>query len=357
MGTGITSILLYTLPYNAGWLRHVATAIFCLNIIYFLVFLLIAALRYILYPEIFGVMLRHPAQSMFLGTLPMGMATLVNMFCFVCVPAWGDAAAYFAFAIWVVDAILSIVIALGVPFVFMTRPQPAELASMTAGWLLPIVSCVVAAASGGIVAEILPHPYLALGTILASYVLWGIGVPLALMVIVIYLQRLMLHKLPPKAVILSVFLPLGPLGQGGFGIQKLGAVSKTIFPETSSLDARAGDILYTLGFLVGLVMWAFGIVWVSFALASLVRTRRFPFNLSWWGLTFPLGVYATCTCQLGKELPSTFFDVVGTIFSLIVLIMWLLVSAFTYRGIYRGDIFVAPCLKDLGQSSPRQQNA
>lgn len=88
---------------------------------------------------------------------------------------------------------------------------------MTAVWLLPIVCCVVAAASGAIVADVLPNPQHALWTILASYILWGIGVPLAMMVMVIYFQRLTLHKLPPKAVIVSVFLPLGPLGQGGFG--------------------------------------------------------------------------------------------------------------------------------------------
>ena len=99
----------------------------------------------------------------------------------------------------------------------MTRRNGLDLSSMTAAWLLPIVSCVVAAASGAIVADILPEPQLSLGTILASYILWGIGFPLALMVICIYLQRLMFYKLPPKAALVSVFLPLGPLGQGGLG--------------------------------------------------------------------------------------------------------------------------------------------
>lgn len=88
---------------------------------------------------------------------------------------------------------------------------------MTAVWLLPIVSCIVAASSGAIVAEVLPDEQYALWTVFTSYVLWGIGLPLAMMVMVIYLQRLTLHKLPPKAVIVSVFLPLGPLGQGGYG--------------------------------------------------------------------------------------------------------------------------------------------
>jgi tellurite resistance protein TehA-like permease len=99
----------------------------------------------------------------------------------------------------------------------MAHGNETQLSSMTAVWLLPIVSCVVAASSGAIVADVLPNPQHALWTVLVSYVLWGIGVPLAMMVMVIYLQRLTLHKLPPKAVIVSVFLPLGPLGQGGYG--------------------------------------------------------------------------------------------------------------------------------------------
>lgn len=88
---------------------------------------------------------------------------------------------------------------------------------MGAAWLLPILACVVAATSGSIVAEVLPHPEYALETLVASYILWGVGVRLALMVIAIYLMRLMLHKLPAKAVIVSTFLPLGPLGQGSYG--------------------------------------------------------------------------------------------------------------------------------------------
>lgn len=99
----------------------------------------------------------------------------------------------------------------------MANETETHLSSMTAVWLLPIVSCIVAASSGGVVAGILPNEQYALWTVITSYVLWGMGIPLAMMVMVIYLMRLTLHKLPPKAVIVSVFLPLGPLGQGGYG--------------------------------------------------------------------------------------------------------------------------------------------
>ncbi len=40
---------------------------------------------------------------------------------------------------------------------------------MTAAWLLPIVPTIVASASGGIVAEVLPNPQHALITVITSY--------------------------------------------------------------------------------------------------------------------------------------------------------------------------------------------
>lgn len=65
---------------------------FGLNVILFIIFLLISVLRYAIYPEIWYAIIRHPAQSLFLGTFPMGLATIVNMVVFVCVPAWGPRA-------------------------------------------------------------------------------------------------------------------------------------------------------------------------------------------------------------------------------------------------------------------------
>lgn len=81
------------------------------------------------------------------------------------------------------------------------------LSTMTATWLLPIVAPIVAAASGGIVAEVPPNPQHALWTVVISFILWGTRVPLAMAVLVIYFQRLTVHRLPPREVIVSVFLP------------------------------------------------------------------------------------------------------------------------------------------------------
>ena len=191
------------------------------------------------------------------------------------------------------------------------------LSTMTAVWLLPIVATIVASSSGGIVASILPSTTHALWTIIASYVLWGTGIPLAMTVLVMYFQRLTVHKLPPREVIVSVFLPLGPLGQGGFGIMQLGKMALKVFPETHTLHiptGNAGEVLYVVGWLTAIVMWGFGIVWLFFAVASISRSK-FPFNIGWWGFTFPLGVFAASTTTLGQEIPSAFFSVLGTVWN------------------------------------------
>ncbi|CAD6568985.1 MAG: hypothetical protein ASARMPRED_002259, partial [Alectoria sarmentosa] len=192
----------------------------------------------------------------------------------------------------------------------MTLHQ-AKLSTMTAAWLLPIVSTIVAAASGGVVAAVLPNPQHALWTLTVSYILWGIGVPLAMFTLVLYFQRLTVYNLPPREVIVSVFLPLGPVGQGAYGIMQLGTVAMKLFPTTGTLVPNAGETFYVVGVLVALVMWGFGLVWFFFALASIARSR-FPFNMGWWGFTFPIGVYTLATNQLGKEIPSKVFSVLGT---------------------------------------------
>ena len=91
-----------------------------------------------------------------------------------------------------------------------------SLERITAVQLLPIAATIVAAGAGAEVAEVLPDEHQARGTLMVSYILWGMGTPLAMMILVIYYQRLAVHKLPPREMIVSCFLPLGPLGFGGF---------------------------------------------------------------------------------------------------------------------------------------------
>jgi len=65
-------------------------------------------------------------------------------------------------------------------------------------------------------------------------------------------------------------------------------VAQKVFPQTKSIFATAGDIFYVVGFLTALILWGFGLIWLFFALTSIFYTKKFPFNIGWWDLPFPL---------------------------------------------------------------------
>lgn len=67
MGTGIVSILLHNLPYNARWIYWLSVIIFALNVVLFVLFLFISILRYTMFRGVWSCMINHPVQSLFLG--------------------------------------------------------------------------------------------------------------------------------------------------------------------------------------------------------------------------------------------------------------------------------------------------
>ena len=122
MSTGVISILLHQLPYNRHWLRVISVIFFVLNLVLFLLFTFLSCLRYVLYPRIFPAVLRHPHQSLFLATFPVGLATLINMTIIVCAPAWGHGLATFAWVLWWIDGLMALAACFHLTFVMWIPP-------------------------------------------------------------------------------------------------------------------------------------------------------------------------------------------------------------------------------------------
>ncbi|KAI0195245.1 C4-dicarboxylate transporter/malic acid transport protein-like protein [Xylaria flabelliformis] len=355
MGTGIVAILLFTFSniytYASPILFRLSVVFYIANVVLFSSIFMMTILRYIVYPKLFVIMVSDPGQAMYLGTFPMGFATIISMTVNIMVPRFGGPWAEIAWAFWWVDVAVSMATALGVPWLLQVRHHGiTDLEKMTAGWLLPIVAPIVAAATGAVVASAL-DPDRALITILTSYAILGTGLPAALSIIVIYFMRVATKKLPPTEHMVSTFLPLGPLGQGGFAAQKLGEQALRVFPTTSTIPAvgehdkvLAGEVLYTMGFMAAIMLWGFGLLWLFFAVLSVTR-QKVPFSQGWWAFTFPLGVFAMSTLTMGINLPSMAFQVFGTLFGMVVMVMWLVVVYNMVSRLASGNkytIFTAP---------------
>lgn len=91
-----------------------------------------------------------------------------------------------------------------------------DLAEMTALYLIPIVAIVMAASAGALVAGVLKNDNDQLWTLVISYIFWGIGSPLSWIILTMYFIRMTVHEPLQREVIVSLLLPIGPLGISGF---------------------------------------------------------------------------------------------------------------------------------------------
>jgi tellurite resistance protein TehA-like permease len=226
---------------------------------------------------------------------------------------------------------------------------------MTATWLLPFVTLIVASSTGGLLSSaIKDHSHtLAIVTSGFSFVMVLIGLSFAMIIICVYCTRLITAGPPDPALILSAFIILGPLGQGGFSLLLNGQDLSLLlplhlggnFPES----ALAGQMIFAGCFLGSYVLWSMGFAWIFVALISIwhvARTNKLPFSMAYWGIIFPNGTFALLSVQLAKVLDSGFFRAFGAAWSVIVFTLWVTVFIRSIPSFIDGSMFKAPYVID-----------
>lgn len=346
MGTGVLALALAQSPLAIPGLRAVAEGLWLFNILLFSLFTAAYAARWILFFDEARRIFGHSTVSMFFGTIPMGLATIINGFLLFGLPRWGDGVIQLVEVLWWTDVAMSLACGVLIPYMMFTR-QEHSIDQMTAVWLLPVVAAEVAAASGGLLAPHLTDAHGQLVVLTTSYVLWAFSLPVAFSILTILLLRMALHKLPHENMAASSWLALGPIGTGALGMLLLGGEAPAIFAANGL--PGVGEIASGLGLVAGITLWGFGLWWMLMALLITVRYLRdgIPFNLGWWGFTFPLGVYSLATLKLASILNLTFFSVFGTALVILLAAMWLIVGKRTVQGAWRGELFVSPCIAGL----------
>ncbi|KAH8981874.1 voltage-dependent anion channel [Lactarius akahatsu] len=361
MGTGAVSLLFSVFPYWTGSdaLRALSTAFFFLNLLLFVLFCSASAVRYWCFPGVWRAMLRHPVQGLYVGAFPMGALTLIAVGTTVLHGQYGFGGRAFLYALWGLwwaDVALSALCCWGVVYLMIAEQRHA-LRDMSALWLLPVVTPVVASSGGGALAHALAaHTTTgALATLASAACTLSAGLALALALLVAYLLRLLQHGFPTGAGgVLAACVPLGPMGQAGVAALLLGDAARTLLPRAHApffaRNERAAEALYALAVCAALALWALATLWLGYALLgiqyALRRAGAPPFTLAYWGLIFPNGVYANLTIALALALDAPFFRIWGAIYAVVTLLLWIVVFSQTVVRVHNGRIFDAPCLQE-----------
>lgn len=112
IGTGAVSNLLHIFPYGKGTrgMMIASLVFFFLNLMLFCIFSLLALAKYVTYPDRWKAVIHSPANSLYFGTFPMGLTTLINVavdVIHIYFGFGGKGFLYFIWAVWWFDVVVS----------------------------------------------------------------------------------------------------------------------------------------------------------------------------------------------------------------------------------------------------------
>ncbi len=351
MGTGIVANAATGLPLHAPGLRTAATAVWASAALLLVVLSAVWVVQWARHRQAARSHAHHPVMSHFWGAPAMALMT-VGAGTLELGQDWiGLPAAVRVHAVlWTAGTLLGLVTSVWIPFRAMTGHRVAP-DSAFGGWLMPVVPPMVSAATG---AALIPHVAPGEGRLtllLACYAMFGISMFAGIVIITQVWSRLVHHKVGPAAMVPTLWIVLGPLGQSVTAANLLGSAAHLALPRPQSTGAEL------FGFLYGVPTWGFAMMWLALAASITVRTarRHLPFSLTWWSFTFPVGTCVTGTSALATSLHSTALATSAVALYLLLVAAWLTVAFRTLRGALHGTLFLPPPASPSATEAPPAQ--
>jgi tellurite resistance protein TehA-like permease len=254
---------------------------------------------------------------------------------------------------WPLGTIGGLATSLAVPYLMFTRPGSAPDAAF-GGWLMPVVPPMVSAATGALLIPHLAAGQLRESMLLACYAMFGLALMASLIVITQIWHRLVRYPPGPAALVPTLWIVLGPLGQSITAANLLGAEAHQALP------APYGSAFTAFGVVYGVPVWGFAALWAGLAIALTLRAarHRLPFSLTWWSFTFPLGTCVTATSALAAHTGADAFRWAAAALYLTLVTAWAVVSVRTAHGAWQGRLFLgAPPQAETAQAETAQAGA
>ena len=328
MGTGIVANAAALLPVHLAPLADVALGVWVLATLLLGGLLLTAVAHLMAHPQIARGHHTNPKMAPFYGAPAMALLTVGSGALLVGHRLVGTQAAVVLDAgLWVLGSAIGLLTAIAIPYLMFTR-QRARLEDVNGSWLMAVVPPMVSASAGAGLIERLPGGQARLTLELVCGAGFGVSLVMALVLLVLLWARLAFVGVHEAASVPTLWIVLGPLGQG---ITAAGLLA-------GATHARAAVFASVL---FGLPVWGFALAW--FALATLITLgtarRGLPFSLSWWSFTFPLGTLVTGTSVLAEHTHAVLLVAVAFALYALLVLNVATVAVRTVRGTINRTLF------------------
>ncbi|KAK5104743.1 Plasma membrane sulfite pump involved in sulfite metabolism [Lithohypha guttulata] len=267
-------------------------------------------------------------------------------------------AAYVAEAFFWVAVAMSLAVTCGGVYAIYRRQGQHDLSEVTGAWFLLFIPMIVGAAFGSNLANALSLGN-GLAIIVVSYLMLSLGLGLSFLLLGIYLWRLLSDQLPPRAAIVSTFVPVGPFGMSAYVWVNLAValsrnVSQAHFgfrqtwepPLSSETQAAVAEMLLWIGVVGALFLLGVASFFLIEAFAAVITVVPKKFNIGVWSFVFPCGVYANAFCRLANLLRNDGMKGWAAACAVFTVLLWLMCATLTfYKAVWQGKLFFAPGLQ------------
>lgn len=338
MGTGIVATAGATLPVHVPGLHVFSRVVWVVATVLLVVLIVAVSAQWFRHPTVARGHAHNPQMAHFYGAAPMAFMTVGAGALLVGHDLIGERVAVdLAWVLWTTGTLGGLFTAISIPYLMFTQLNVGPDAAF-GGWLMPVVPPMVSAATGAL---LIPHMAPGTGRETMLYGCWamfGLSLIAGLIIISLIWSRLAHYGTSGTARVPTLWIVLGPLGQGITAAGLLGTQAALAVPP----ELASGMAIFAI--LFGVPVWGFAVLWIALATSLTVRTMRrgMPFALTWWSLTFPVGTFVTGTTQLAVHTGLPAFHVAAVIAYACLLCTWALVTVRTTRGSVGGSLFQPP---------------
>jgi C4-dicarboxylate transporter/malic acid transport protein len=338
MGTGIVATAGATLPIHVAGVHVFSRGVWVVATALLVILVVAVTVQWFRHPTVARSHSRNPQMAHFYGAAPMALMTVGSGAILIGKDLIGMRIAVdLAWVLWTAGTIGGLLTAATIPYLMFTQHN-VEPDAAFGGWLMPVVPPMVSAAAGAL---LIPHMQSGTGRttmLYGCYAMFGLSLFAALIIISMIWSRLALYGTSGTARVPTLWIVLGPLGQGITAAGLLGTAAALAVPPELASGMNVFAVLF------GVPVWGFALLWIVLATELTLRTLRrgMPFALTWWSLTFPVGTFVTGTTQLAVHTGLPAFRVAAAIAYAGLLGTWGLVAVRTARGSVGGSLFAPP---------------
>lgn len=337
MGTAAVASAGAGLPWRPPGLRAVCAAVWAFSVLLLVALLAARCLHWRHHRDRARAQLLDPAAAPFYGCLAMALLAVGGATLTVGRDWIGVRAALAVDAVlFTAGTAVALTAAVAVPYLMAVRHRtgPGQAAP---AWLLPLVAPMVSAALGPLLVPHLPAGQPRATLLLGCLALFGASLLATLLMLPLVFARLLTGGPLPPALVPSLFLVLGPLGQSTTAVGNVADAAPGVVP------APYGDGLTALTVLYGVPVMGFALLWLALATAHLVRARRrgLGFSMTWWSFTFPVGTCVTGATVLARHTGLTVCTGLAVALYGVLAVAWVVAATGTVRGVAAGELLPA----------------